>query len=118
MKISNSYIQTRPTFQRKLREDEKPQFSKTMNEAFDYLGVNTRALIIHGSSFPNEIKQTKDLDKEYQKGTIENKNPYIGSPYYNQEFNLDRMANLIKQIILHIHHLFLLKMNCLWIMAS
>ncbi len=86
MKISNSYIQTRPTFQRKLREDEKPQFSKTMNEAFDYLGVNTRALIIHGSSFPNEIKQTKDLDKEYQKGTIENKNPYIGSPYYNQEF--------------------------------
>ena len=86
MKISNSYIQTRPTFQRKLREDEKPQFSKTMNEAFDYLGVNTRALIIHGSSFPNEIKQTKDLDKEYQKGTIENKNPHIGSPYYNQEF--------------------------------
>ena len=86
MQISNSFIKTRPTFKRKLREDEKPQFSKTMNEAFDYLGVDTRALIIHGSSFPDEVKSTQNLNNEYKISDIKNKNPYIGSPYYNQEF--------------------------------
>lgn len=80
------FTPNQPTFQRRLREDEKPEFSKTMNQAFDYLGVNTRALIIHGSSFPNEVNAEHNLNNEYKTGKVNNKNPYIGSPYFNQEF--------------------------------
>lgn len=76
---------TQPSFQRRLREDEKPEFSKTMNEAFDYLGVNTRALIIHGSSFPDEVRNPQQVEN-YTVDTVKNKNPYIGSPYFNHEF--------------------------------
>lgn len=83
---SISFTPNQPTFQRKLRENEKAEFSKTMNEAFDYLGVNTRALIIHGSSFPDEVKNERSINNEYKMGTVNNKNPYIGTPYFNQGF--------------------------------
>ena len=58
---NQSVQQYTPSFQRKLREDEKPEFERTMNEAFDYLGINNRALIVHGSSFPSnkDIHQQK-----------------------------------------------------------
>ena len=52
--ISNNRNNKQLSFQRKLREDEKADYGKTMNEAFDYLGVENRALIIHGSSFPSK----------------------------------------------------------------
>lgn len=80
------FTPNQPTFQRKLRENEKPEFSKTMNEAFDYLGINTRALIIHGSSFPNEINSERSINNEFKTGNVNNKNPYIGTPYFNQGF--------------------------------
>lgn len=88
MKLLTNYpiISNKPSFQRKLREDEKPEFSKTMNEAFDYLDIKNRALIIHGSSFPDEKKHKVHLDDTYYKSSIKSKNPYIGSPYFNKEF--------------------------------
>ena len=57
-----------------------------MNEAFDYLGINTRALIIHGSSFPDEVKTEHSISNDYKMGNVNNKNPYIGTPYFNQGF--------------------------------
>lgn len=56
-----------------------------MNEAFDYLGINTRALIIHGSSFPDEVR-TPHTMSGYAVDTVKGKNPHIGSPYFNREF--------------------------------
>lgn len=79
------FNQPQPTFQRKLRDNEKPEFSKTMNEAFDYLGVNTRALIIHGSSFPDEVRQPQQMGS-YIVDNVKDKNPHIGTPYFNREF--------------------------------
>lgn len=89
MKVGNfQTITYKPNFQRKLREDEKPEFSKTMNEAFDYLGVKNRALIIHGSSFPAEKTSLskKNLGNDYYLDIVKNKNPYIGTPFFNKEF--------------------------------
>ena len=60
------------TFNRKLREDEKKPYSETLNRALDYLGVQNRALIIHGSSFPAKLSSGED-----QK---------IGTPYGQEEF--------------------------------
>ena len=40
-------------FKRKLKEEEKPKMEADMNKAFDYLGVINRALIIHGSVYPD-----------------------------------------------------------------
>ena len=42
----------RISFKRHLYESEKPDFQATNEEAFKYLGIANRALIIHGSSFP------------------------------------------------------------------
>lgn len=75
------------SFQRRLRDDEKPEFSKTMNEAFDYLGIKNRALIIHGSSFPGNIDtDKKQISPNYYITTLNGKNPYIGSPYHSKDF--------------------------------
>ncbi len=60
------------TFNRKLREDEKKPYSESINKALDYLGIQNRALIIHGSSFPAKLNSGED-----QK---------IGSPYGQNEF--------------------------------
>ena len=60
------------TFARKLREDEKKDYTQTLNQAMDYLGVVNRAMIIHGPSFPADKKNNID-----QK---------IGSPYRAEEF--------------------------------
>lgn len=83
--VSNKNQYT-PTFQRRIREEEKADFTKTMNEAFDYLGVKNRALIVHGSSFPSENNMTDRVDENYNVGSVKNKNPYMGTPYFNREF--------------------------------
>jgi hypothetical protein len=79
-------LKIKPTFQRKIRNDEKEDYSKTINEAFDYLGIKNRALIIHGSSFPNDINKNINSLNDYNIGNVKDKNPYIGSPYFNEEF--------------------------------
>lgn len=80
------YPNSSPAFGRKLREDEKPEFEKTMNEAFDYLGINNRALIVHGSSFPSNVDQKTPISQEYYSAKLTSKNPYIGSPYLAKDF--------------------------------
>ena len=76
-----------PSFGRKLKDEEKPDYEKTMNDAFDYLGINNRALIIHGSAFPDKKNsKSQSISKEYSLATLNGKNPFIGSPYMAKEF--------------------------------
>lgn len=79
----NNAIAQRPAFKRKLREDEKPQYEADMNDAFKYLGIKNRALIIHGSVYPDSPEGTKNLHT--QSPII--RNHYIGTPYRQREFN-------------------------------
>jgi len=79
--------QHNPSFQRRLREEEKADYGKTMNEAFDYLGIQNRALIIHGSSFPSKPNSNiEGYSTGYTMSILKGKNPYIGSPYHAKEF--------------------------------
>ena len=84
----NIYInQTSPSFGRKLREDEKPHFEKTMNDAFEYLGINNRALIVHGSSFPSQVITDKTkTTPQYYTANVKGNNPFIGTPYLSKDF--------------------------------
>lgn len=59
-------------FERKLEENEKPDYSQTVDSAMDYLGITNRSLIIHGPSFPANPKNGYEQE--------------IGSPYGNQDF--------------------------------
>ena len=91
MNIQKLNIQTHNkhniSFQRKLKEDEKPAFEKDMNEAFKYLGIENRALIIHGSSFPSKIDTEREyITDEHYITNVNGKNPYIGSPYHAKDF--------------------------------
>lgn len=72
-----------PSFKRKLREDEKPKYEADMNKAFDYLEVKNRALIIHGSVYPD----TKDGVKNPHTNTPLIRNHYVGTPYRQSEFH-------------------------------
>lgn len=78
-----------PSFQRRLSEEEKPEFERTMNEAFEYLGIKNRVLIVHGSSFPSLVDSEKRVIDE-KSGTYEadlgDKNPFIGTPYMADDF--------------------------------
>ena len=60
------------TFNRKLKETEKKDYTKTITDTMDYLGIVNRALIIHGSSFPAD--KERDVDQR------------IGSPYNADAF--------------------------------
>lgn len=81
--ISNKNV----SFQRRLRNDEKPEFEKTMNDAFDYLEIKNRALIIHGSSFPSDIdSNAKSISNDYTISKLNKKNPFIGSPFMADDF--------------------------------
>ena len=85
--ISNNKNNKQLSFQRKLREDEKADYGKTMNEAFDYLGVENRALIIHGSSFPSKKNTNlQGYSSGYTLTILNGKNPYIGTPYHSKDF--------------------------------
>ena len=48
------------SFKRKLHEDEKPKYEADINEAFKYLGIKNRALIIHGSVYPDAKEGSKN----------------------------------------------------------
>lgn len=67
-------INTTPLkFKRKLKDDEKPHMEADMEKAFKYLEIKNRALILHGSCYP-DVKNT-------------GKNHYIGTPYFANEMN-------------------------------
>lgn len=70
-------------FKRKLREDEKPQMEADMEKAFKYLGIKNRALIIHGSVYP----ESKTGAKNYYTNAPIIRNHNIGSPYNQREFH-------------------------------
>ena len=69
----NNIMSTQVKFKRKLREDEKPRMEADMNKAFKYLDIQNRALIMHGSCYP-DVKGAR-------------KNHYIGTPYFAKEMN-------------------------------
>lgn len=70
-------------FKRKLREYEKPQMEADMEKAFKYLGIKNRALIIHGSVYP----ESKTGAKNYYTQAPIIRNHNIGSPYNQREFH-------------------------------
>ena len=76
MKINNilpskSVVGRQVTFSRKLKKEEQKEYSKTINQAMDYLGIDNRALVVHGPSFP---ANKKGYDQR------------IGSPYGADDF--------------------------------
>lgn len=76
MKINNilsskSVVGRQIAFNRKLKKNEQKEYSQTINQAMDYLGIENRALVVHGASFP------ANKDGYDQK---------IGSPYGSDKF--------------------------------
>ncbi len=68
--ISNPIVPKRNdnvNFGRKLKEEEKPEYSKTIHDALDYLGVKNLSMIVHGSSFPSDNRDTA-IGSPYSKG--------------------------------------------------
>lgn len=55
------------SFERKLREEEKPEYTHAIKDALDYLGVKNMSMIIHGSSFPSDKRDTS-IGSPYSKG--------------------------------------------------
>ena len=78
-RVSSSHV----NFKRKLSEEEKPKMEADMNKAFDYLGIKNRALIIHGSVYPD----SKEGVKNFHNNTPLMRNHYIGTPYRQRDFN-------------------------------
>ena len=54
-------------FGRKLKEEEKPEYSKAIHDALDYLEVKNLSMIVHGSSFPSDKRDTA-IGSPYSKG--------------------------------------------------
>ena len=54
-------------FGRKLKEEEKPEYSKAIHDALDYLEVKNLSMIVHGSSFPSSQRDTS-IGSPYSKG--------------------------------------------------
>ena len=48
-RVSQSYI----PFKRKLKEEEKPEYKKAIQDSYDFLGVDKVSMILHGSSYPS-----------------------------------------------------------------
>lgn len=57
-------------FGRKLKEEEKPEYSKAIHDALDYLEVKNLSMIVHGSSFPSKNRDTA-IGSPYSKGADE-----------------------------------------------
>lgn len=55
------------SFGRKLKEEEKPEYTHAIKDALDYLGVQNLSMIVHGSSFPSEQRDT-NIGSPYSKG--------------------------------------------------
>lgn len=69
--FSNAVTGRNIAFERRLEKTEEKDYSDSISKAFDYIGIQNRALIIHGPSFPVADKK-RDIG--------------IGSPYYNPDF--------------------------------
>ena len=54
-------------FGRKLKEEEKPEYTKAIHDALDYLEVKNLSMIVHGSSFPSDKRDTA-IGSPYSKG--------------------------------------------------
>lgn len=54
-------------FGRRLKEQEKPEYSKAIHDALDYLDVKNLSMIVHGSSFPSDKRDTA-IGSPYSKG--------------------------------------------------
>ena len=54
-------------FGRRLKEEEKPEYTKAIHDALDYLEVKNLSMIVHGSSFPSEKRDTA-IGSPYSKG--------------------------------------------------
>jgi len=54
-------------FGRKLKEEEKPEYTKAIHDALDYLEVKNLSMIVHGSSFPSDKRDTS-IGSPYSKG--------------------------------------------------
>lgn len=80
---NNRVCSSNVNFKRKLTEEEKPKMEADMNKAFDYLGIKNRALIIHGSVYPD----SKDGVKNVHNNTPLMRNHYVGTPYRQRDFN-------------------------------
>ena len=68
--ISNPIVPKRNdnvNFGRKLKEEEKPEYSKAIHDALDYLGIKNLSMIVHGSSFPSDNRDTA-IGSPYSKG--------------------------------------------------
>ena len=61
-------VKSNVSFERKLKEEEKPQYTHAINDALDYLGVKNLSMIIHGSSFPSDKRDTS-IGSPYSKGS-------------------------------------------------
>ena len=60
------------SFEAQFKNDkEKQDYTDTINRAMDYLGIQNRAFIIHGASFPAK------------KGSFDQQ---VGTPYGNNDF--------------------------------
>lgn len=57
MSVSKIQIKNNLSFKRKLTEQEKPEYKRTIEEAYKYLDIEERAMIIHGSSFPDHDRR-------------------------------------------------------------
>lgn len=64
----NPRVKSNVSFERKLKEEEKPQYTHAINDALDYLGVKNLSMIIHGSSFPSDKRDTS-IGSPYSKGS-------------------------------------------------
>ncbi len=84
----NRVCSSNVNFKRKLKEEEKPKMEADINKAFDYLGIKNRALIIHGSVYPD----SKDGAKNFYTKELISRNHYVGSPYNQRKFN--KMAKM------------------------
>ena len=72
VRVVNDSTGRNVTFERRLRENEKKQFSSDLNTGYDILGKQVRAMIVQGPNFP-----------ESKSGI----NTGMGSPYGQSEFN-------------------------------
>jgi len=73
VKSNNKMNSSNVAFERKLKEHEKADYSQTINQAMDYLGIVNRAMVIHAPSFPASKKTDIDqgIGVPYGEGTQE-----------------------------------------------
>ena len=53
LEINNLIFNRQPAFTERPRGEKIQEMQDTCNEAFKYLGIENRAIILHGSCFPS-----------------------------------------------------------------